>query len=119
MSTPDIEEIMTGLEAMPLDTLRDHRNRVDELIERKEEEELNAAREEIIAIATRLGKSAEEILGTIKVKRKVRKPPKPKYRNPDNPDETWSGKGQPPQWLRILEAGGQKRDEFLIKKASE
>ena len=32
----------------------------------------------------------------------------PKYRNPANPAETWSGRGKQPRWLvALLQAGGQ------------
>jgi DNA-binding protein H-NS len=38
----------------------------------------------------------------------------PKYRNPTNPSETWSGRGQKPKWLQELLAGGRKLEDFLI-----
>lgn len=35
----------------------------------------------------------------------------PKYRNPNNPDETWSGRGRAPGWMAAhIQAGGQKDD---------
>lgn len=40
---------------------------------------------------------------------------KPKYRNPDNPKETWSGRGRAPRWLSALIAKGKKIEQFLIK----
>jgi len=39
----------------------------------------------------------------------------PKYRNPDNPTETWAGRGQQPKWLASRIAGGKALDDFLIK----
>ncbi|EAR52411.1 DNA-binding protein, H-NS family protein [Oceanicola granulosus HTCC2516] len=30
----------------------------------------------------------------------------PKYRNPDNPDQTWTGKGRRPDWIKAAEAKG-------------
>ena len=38
----------------------------------------------------------------------------PKYRDPENPSQTWAGRGQPPKWLTAYEQQGRKRDEFLI-----
>ena len=38
----------------------------------------------------------------------------PKYRDPENPSQTWAGRGQAPRWLTAYEAQGRKRDEFLI-----
>ena len=40
----------------------------------------------------------------------------PKYRNPANTKETWSGRGKQPRWLAALTAKGKKVEEFLIKK---
>jgi DNA-binding protein H-NS len=40
----------------------------------------------------------------------------PKYRNPANPKETWTGRGKQPRWLAALTAKGKKAEEFLIKK---
>ena len=35
----------------------------------------------------------------------------PKYRNPNNPDETWSGRGRAPGWMAAhIQAGGHKDD---------
>lgn len=38
----------------------------------------------------------------------------PKYRNPDNPSETWSGRGQYPRWMSAAIAAGRKPEDFLI-----
>jgi DNA-binding protein H-NS len=42
----------------------------------------------------------------------------PKYRNPLNPSETWSGRGKKPRWLRPQLRAGRKLDDFLIDRAS-
>ena len=39
----------------------------------------------------------------------------PKYRNPNNPAETWAGRGQQPKWLAAETAKGRELNEFLIK----
>jgi len=38
----------------------------------------------------------------------------PKYRNPANPAETWTGRGKPPRWLAAELANGKSKDDFLI-----
>lgn len=40
----------------------------------------------------------------------------PKYRNPANPKETWTGRGKQPRWLAEQVKKGKKVEEFLIKK---
>lgn len=39
----------------------------------------------------------------------------PKYRNPANEGETWSGRGKQPRWLAAYTSDGRTPDEFLIK----
>jgi len=39
---------------------------------------------------------------------------KPKYRNPDNPDETWTGKGKPPNWFKTAIEKGIDKEKMLI-----
>lgn len=40
----------------------------------------------------------------------------PKYRNPANKAETWTGRGRPPRWMAPLLKKGKKKEDFLIKK---
>ena len=41
----------------------------------------------------------------------------PKYRNPDNPEETWSGRGRQPRWVQAALAEGMTMDELSIESA--
>lgn len=45
-------------------------------------------------------------------------PVRPKYRNPTNPAETWSGRGRQPRWLRPQLRSGRDLDDFLIDQGS-
>jgi len=38
----------------------------------------------------------------------------PKYRNPSNPEQTWTGRGVKPRWLREFTDKGRKIEDFLI-----
>ena len=42
----------------------------------------------------------------------------PKYRNPAQPAETWSGRGRQPRWLVAQLRSGKKIDEFRIQPSS-
>lgn len=43
----------------------------------------------------------------------------PKYRNPSDPSQTWSGRGRQPLWLAdALKKRGSSIEQFLIKGAS-
>ena len=39
----------------------------------------------------------------------------PKYRNPANAKDTWTGRGKQPRWLAAETAKGRKLEDFLIK----
>jgi hypothetical protein len=42
----------------------------------------------------------------------------PKYRNPENPAETWAGRGLKPRWLTAAIKGGKKIEDFAIAGAA-
>jgi DNA-binding protein H-NS len=43
----------------------------------------------------------------------------PKYRNPENPAETWAGRGLAPKWMTAALKVGKKREDFLIAGAGK
>jgi DNA-binding protein H-NS len=60
-----------------------------------------------------------QLNGSIENKPKARRPyPKvrPKYRNPEMPSETWSGRGKQPRWVGAQLRSGKKVDELLISQ---
>ena len=61
--------------------------------------------EELTAIKVKKGRKARQ---------DVNKPMQPKYRNPANKSDTWSGKGPLPKWLKALVEAGKSKEEFLI-----
>ena len=61
-----------------------------------------------------MGYSVEELFEQPKVKHYSKVAPK--YRNPANPMQTWSGRGRQPIWLRDLVADGANADDFKIKE---
>jgi len=61
-----------------------------------------------------------QLSGSIQYKEKARRPyPKvhPKYRNPDRPSETWSGRGKQPLWVGAHLRSGMKVNDLLISHA--
>lgn len=39
-----------------------------------------------------------------------------KFRDPANPENTWSGRGRPARWLGAYEKQGRKREEFAVRR---
>lgn len=67
---------------------------------RKKQEKLDLAKR-IHSLAKESGFTVEELLNlNFKEAKGTKEPAKIKYRNPDNHEQTWTGKGLPPKWLR-------------------
>jgi DNA-binding protein H-NS len=43
----------------------------------------------------------------------------PKYRNPENPSETWAGRGLKPRWLAAALKAGKKLEHFTIAASTK
>ena len=103
-----------------------------EAIEKKEKELLNRTQgkavSRIVQIAADNGISAAQIIGAMKAGKtsKAKSPRKmkqgagtrgkvaPKYRNPANPEQTWTGRGKSPIWVTELKNSGSL-ESALIK----
>ena len=86
------------------------------LIASKKDQAIEDAYNQIMTIADNVGLSIEQILefGAQKRKKSTRKAVEPRYRNKNNPSDTWTGRGKQPRWLVAeLEKGAQLED-FLI-----
>lgn len=81
----------------------------------KESEERSQFIREMEKEAAQRGIDLGSIIPTKSGAYRQSKPVAPKYRNPENPSETWSGRGRTPRWLAALEAKGKKRAAFAIK----
>ena len=86
------------------------------LIASKKDQAIEDAYDQIVAIADGLGFSIEELLelGEQKRKKTTRKAVEPRYRNKNNPADTWTGRGKQPRWLVAELEKGAKLEDFLI-----
>jgi DNA-binding protein H-NS len=84
-------------------------------------------REEVGTIlSTKLGAEKQKLElrlarlnGRLEHKQEARRPyPKvhPKYRNPERPSETWSGRGKQPRWVGAQLRSGMRVDDLLISR---
>ena len=63
----------------------------------------------------------EGTAATSRAEERVRRPYPPvlpKYQNPKNPSETWSGRGKQPRWLKAQLRSGKKLNDLLIERSS-
>ena len=91
--------------SLPFDQLRTLHRDIGALIAQRRQEELQQLRER----AAVLGFTAEELVPP----RRGRKPSGVrKYQDPENPENTWGGKGPKPAWLQEALEQGAQLEEF-------
>lgn len=103
---------MVDLNSLSLDELKKLRKDVDVAIKNFEDRKKKAALAELEAKAAELGFSLSDLTGGTR----ARKVSPPKYRNPDNIDQTWSGRGRQPDWFKEALGSGKSAEDLLIVK---
>ena len=96
----------SDLEKMPHDALWELHQRIVEVLSRRLKDETRKLQKQL----DELGRKSGDLL-----QRRPYPKVQPKFRNPNNPSETWSGRGKMPRWLVILIASGRNRDEFRVR----
>jgi DNA-binding protein H-NS len=82
---------------------------IESIIDGRRESELLSLRETFEDMAGKAGFTLEEVMQAASSKKRSAIPPK--YRNPDNHGDTWSGRGRKPLWVvALLESGGSLED---------
>ncbi len=92
------------LSNLNMEELRDLEKQVQLSLKSRQGKELETARNEIYAIAHRMGLPLKSLIEL----EKSTKPAKVavKYRNPRNQSEEWAGRGRQPKWVQQLIAAG-------------
>jgi DNA-binding protein H-NS len=99
-----------NLKAMSFDKLSKLRDQVDAVLNAKVAEERRAVQSRLNEL-DRLGVNGARAKGA---GRGSRGAVPPKYRNPENPAETWAGRGLKPRWLAAALKSGKKLEDFSI-----
>ena len=103
------------LENMSYAELTEMESKLARLKLEKQNQERAAVKERILAIAKDAGFDIQELFGRGRGAAKGGKVA-PKYRDPKNPENTWTGRGRMPRWMTAATKGNKsKRDDFLIK----
>jgi DNA-binding protein H-NS len=102
----------SDIEKMSLIELKEMETRIARLVIQRREEERATLKEQIAALARAHGFDVRELVGRGKGGNGS---VAAKYRDPQNPENTWSGRGRMPRWLVAATKGGKvKKEEFLI-----
>lgn len=104
---------LPDLEKLSYAELQEVIRNAQQLLAEKQFAAKNELKESFIAQAREHGISLEELFG------KGRKGGKGsvaiKYRDPKNPENTWTGRGRMPRWLQAAVDAGKRKESFLIK----
>ena len=104
---------------MAIDIKKLNHTQLNELIQRAQsrKSELNKeravrVREKLAVLAKAEGFTIDELFGSRG--RKTRRGASPKFRNPADHAQTWSGRGKRPRWFNAALAAGKKEKDLLI-----
>src|SRR6185295_16089513 len=103
----------SDLEKMSYAELTEMEARIERLKLDKQNSERAMVRKQLMDMAKEHGFDIRELIdGRKKGKGSVAA----KYRDPKNPQNTWTGRGRMPRWMAAATKGGKaSKDDFLIK----
>ena len=105
------------LNAMSLSELKSLEKKVAKAIAKFEEREKKKALAELKEHAKKLGFSLNELTGGAVKSKAPKKPTQkaaPKYANPADPSQTWTGRGRRPAWVISALEAGKSLDDMAI-----
>jgi DNA-binding protein H-NS len=103
------------------------KDRVEELLTARIDKEYDLMRQSVESIAKATGMSVQQVYAILRPKSEKRtgtkvaadepaKPERVKYRHPDYPAMTWSGRGREPRWIGEALEAGYTQEELLAQE---
>ncbi len=105
---------MTDLAELSEEELKEMMDNAAKALKQKQESKKKEVMAQIRQMAASIGMSVSFHEAGKESSRKGIKVP-PKYRNPANPEQTWTGRGVAPKWMQELIAAGHDKSEFEIQ----
>lgn len=100
--------------SMTLDELKALKKKVDKAIDSFETRRKQVAIEALQAAAKEQGFNLADLIEAAQATGKPRGAAAPKYANPHNKDETWSGRGRKPRWFVEATEAGKSPEDMAI-----
>jgi DNA-binding protein H-NS len=104
------------LSSMSLEELKKLQKNVNKAVDGYQDRQRKEALAAAEAAARKMGFTLAELTEGPSNKTKVVSPPK--YRHPENTEQTWTGRGRQPEWMKDAIESGRSKDEFLIPSVS-
>lgn len=88
---------------------------VEKALDRLRKQDLKKVRQEMEKLAAAHGVSVEDVLGGKSAPKKTAKTKStPKFANPADKSQTWTGKGRQPDWFKSAVAAGKSPDSMAV-----
>lgn len=107
----------TNIDDLGINELEELTKRAQVLIEQKQRAKIDDAYVQLLKIAESVNMSLTELVeyGVSHVKTTEKRSVAPRYANPANAAQTWTGRGKQPRWVVDALESGKKIDDLLIK----
>ncbi|MEZ5448360.1 MAG: H-NS histone family protein [Thiolinea sp.] len=99
-----------NLDKFSVTELENLKSGIEGAMEKKRLTELLELRDKINELVDNSAFTLEEVLEA----RNLRKPVEPKYRNPDDATQTWTGRGRKPLWVEACLEAGKTLEDLAI-----
>ncbi|MCG2583474.1 H-NS family nucleoid-associated regulatory protein [Massilia sp. TS11] len=100
-----------NLQQLSLNELRAMQEAVGAEMQRRERQEKEKAREQILAIANSVGLPLKEL---IEQGKKLKAGGPIRYRHPENAEQQWTGRGRQPRWVKDWIAHGRPMEALRV-----
>lgn len=107
-----IYRMSIDLDKMKLPELIQLQKELTAKIKEMQKTERISLRRKMEELAEESGFTFEEVISGAKPSKKSKV--KPKYINPNNSEQTWTGRGRKPKWVEAALADGKKIEDLLI-----
>jgi DNA-binding protein H-NS len=104
------------LSNLSLGDLRNLQEQIKQEMKKREHQEVQKAREEILRIAQSVGLPLKDLMSTSGrgAKTASQGSVAVRYRNPDNSSQQWTGRGRQPKWVKEWVEGGKSLDKLRV-----
>ena len=105
------------LSNLSLGDLRNLQEQIKQEMKKREQQEVQKAREQIMAIAQSVGLPLKDLINTnVRAAKSAQGGGSVavRFRNPDNASQQWTGRGRQPKWVKEWVEGGKSMDKLRV-----
>jgi DNA-binding protein H-NS len=102
------------LSNMSVGDLRNLQEQIKQEMKKREVQEVQKAREQILAIAQSVGVPLKDLIASSGRGGNKGATVAVRYRNPDDASQQWTGRGRQPKWVKEWVEGGKSLDKLRV-----